>query len=148
MDVSSAQTNTPAELADRNVTTWTMWCHLAAFGGLVVPIVGNVIGPLIVWLTGRDKGAPIDCHGKEAVNFQITMTGIGFAIWLVTLVLSMISLMLPTRVAGGMMVVLGLFELVAYLALIVFWLVSVIGAGMAAYNGHKYRYHLALRLIQ
>ncbi|WP_372868593.1 DUF4870 domain-containing protein, partial [Pseudomonas sp.] len=28
---------------------WAMFCHYAAFFWFLVPMIGNVIGPLIVW---------------------------------------------------------------------------------------------------
>ena len=46
--------------------------HLAAFAGLAIPF-GNVLGPLIVWLARRDDSPFIDDHGKQALNFQLSL---------------------------------------------------------------------------
>jgi len=54
---------------DRN---WAMFCHLAALSGFVIPF-GNVLGPLIIWLIKKDTMPLVDQHGKEALNFQITV---------------------------------------------------------------------------
>jgi uncharacterized Tic20 family protein len=35
--------------------------------------LGHLLAPLIVWLMKRDESPEIDAHGKEAVNFQISM---------------------------------------------------------------------------
>ena len=48
--------------------TMAMFCHLAAFAGVVIPF-GNIIGPLVVWLIKKDSSPYIDYHGREALNF-------------------------------------------------------------------------------
>jgi uncharacterized Tic20 family protein len=54
---------------------WGMLCHLAGLAGLlpVVPAVGIVLGPLVVWLIKKETYPFVDEQGKEALNFQITM---------------------------------------------------------------------------
>lgn len=52
---------------------WAMICHLAALSGFVIPL-GNILGPLIVWLIKKDTMPLVNQHGKEALNFQITVT--------------------------------------------------------------------------
>jgi hypothetical protein len=52
---------------------WAMTCHLASFAGYVLPL-GNIIGPLVAWLMKRDEFPLVDDQGKEALNFQISMT--------------------------------------------------------------------------
>jgi uncharacterized Tic20 family protein len=54
---------------------WAMFCHLAAFAGLVpaVLVIGCVLGPLVVWLLKKNEYPFVDEQGKEAVNFQLTM---------------------------------------------------------------------------
>jgi uncharacterized Tic20 family protein len=41
--------------------------------GYVVPF-GNIIGPLVVWLTKKDESAFVAEHARQALNFQISMT--------------------------------------------------------------------------
>ena len=50
-----------------------MVCHLSALAGFLIPF-GNIVGPLIVWLIKRAEMPLVDVHGKEALNFQITVT--------------------------------------------------------------------------
>ena len=47
---------------DRNMA---MLCHLGGIMGFVIP--------LVVWLVYKDKSKFVDAHGKEVVNFQLTM---------------------------------------------------------------------------
>src|SRR2546421_9700428 len=51
---------------------WGMFCHLAAFGGFVIPF-GSIIGPLIVWSIKKDQFPFVDDQGKESLNFHITV---------------------------------------------------------------------------
>jgi hypothetical protein len=57
---------------------WAMICHLSALAGFLIPF-GNIFGPLIVWLMKRAEMPMVERHGKEALNFQITVM-IAFAV--------------------------------------------------------------------
>ena len=46
---------TPGAAVTERDRTWGMLAHLAAFGGLVLPLIGNVLGPLIVWHSWRER---------------------------------------------------------------------------------------------
>jgi uncharacterized Tic20 family protein len=65
----------PARETDPDARTWGMLCHLAGLAFLlpVVPAVGSILGPLVVWLIKKEKYAFVKEQGREAVNFQITM---------------------------------------------------------------------------
>ena len=64
---------------------WAMFCHFAAFAGLLIPF-GNLLGPLVVWQLKRESDPFIDKQGKESLNFQITVA-IAAAISLLLMVL-------------------------------------------------------------
>jgi len=51
---------------------WAMFAHLAALSGYVIPL-GSIIGPLVVWLMKRDESTMVDMHGKQSLNFQISL---------------------------------------------------------------------------
>lgn len=59
---------------DAQTRNWKIACHLASLVWLVGIPFGNIIGPLIVWLVKKDELMDVDIHGKESVNFQISMT--------------------------------------------------------------------------
>ena len=88
-----------------------------------------VILPLILWLIRRNENKFFDDHGREALNHQITMA----LYYIIAVVLSVIT----CGVAG--------FVLVP--ALIVFGLVVLILAIVAAADGRFYRYPICLRLV-
>lgn len=83
---------------------WAVLCHLSGFFGFGVPVLGHALGPLIVWLLKRNDHPFIDAVGKEAVNFQISVTiyslglactfvGIPliFVLWVVDMVLMVLA---------------------------------------------------------
>ncbi len=61
-------------LSEGEERTWGMFCHLAALANLVGPSLLNIVGPLVPWLIKRQESPWVDAHGKESLNFQITMS--------------------------------------------------------------------------
>ena len=109
-----------------NVRSWCVACHLSALAGFVIPGVGHILGPLIVWLIKRGDSPEIDAHGKEALNFQI-------------------SILIYNLVAGVLCLVLIGFALL--LVLHILNVVFVIVAALKAGEGEMYRYPLTIRLV-
>lgn len=105
---------------------WAVFCHLGGLAGLVVPGVGQVLAPLVLWLLRRDRSAFVDHHGREALNFQISMT-------------------LYAVVAAALVWLLIGFVLI--LAVLVVQFVFMVIASVAASHGELYRYPLTLRLV-
>ncbi|WP_458627161.1 DUF4870 domain-containing protein [Winogradskyella sp. PC D3.3] len=46
--------------------------HLSTFSRFVIPF-GNFIGPIVLWAANKNKSEFIDQHGKQAINFQISV---------------------------------------------------------------------------
>ena len=46
--------------------------HLSTFSRFLIPF-GNFIGPIVLWVSNKDKSEFVDAHGKQAINFQISM---------------------------------------------------------------------------
>ncbi|MGG6237835.1 DUF4870 domain-containing protein [Nodosilinea sp. AN01ver1] len=105
---------------------WAMLAHLSALSGFVIPF-GNIVGPLIVWLVKRNEMAFVADQGKEALNFNISMT----IYMLVSGVLIFVLIGIP------LIIVLGIA-----------WLVLTILAAIKANEGVAYRYPLILRLVK
>ncbi len=105
---------------------WAMACHLSAFLGYILPL-GNVLGPLAVWLFKGKEFPRVQVQGKESLNFQISIT-------------------LYFLVAGLLSVaVIGYFLMVA---ISLFSFVVIIIASVKARKQEQYRYPLAIRLIK
>jgi uncharacterized Tic20 family protein len=120
-------TTAPGAAPTENERTWGMLAHLSALVGLVFPLVGNILGPLLVWLTKRDQSAFIAAHAREALNFNITVTLAG----VVCLFLALIFI--------GFLLGMALF---------IAWLVMTLVAAIRASEGAPYHYPVSLRLIK
>ena len=46
--------------------------HLSTFSKFFIPL-GNFILPLILWMMNKDKSEFVDAHGKQAINFQLSL---------------------------------------------------------------------------
>ena len=111
----------------RKDRTWDVLCHLLALAGLIGIPFGNILGPLILWLIKREELSSVNEHGKESLNFQISMT--------------------IYTIAAGLSVLL-LIGFVLLPAIIVTNLVFVIIASVKANEGEFYRYPLSIRFIK
>jgi uncharacterized Tic20 family protein len=59
---------------DKQVRIWGMLCHATALIGIIGIPLGNIAGPLIIWLLKKNTNTFIDQQGKESLNFQLSMT--------------------------------------------------------------------------
>lgn len=104
--------------------TYAMLTHLGAVVGMFLPVVTS----LILWLVKRGQSHYVDDHGKEAVNFQITL-----------LIYGLVSIPL--------ILICGL----GYLTAIAAWVLCIVGmimAAVAAQRGQYFRYPMTVRLIR
>ncbi len=53
----------------KNIATFI---HLSTFSRFLIPF-GNFIGPIILWVANKEKSEFVDKHGKQAINFQISV---------------------------------------------------------------------------
>lgn len=108
--------------------TYATFVHLAPMlSHLAFPGVGAIIVALVMWQVGKDRSDFVDDHGKEALNFHITL-----------LIYGLVSSILIVLVVGfGML--FGVFLL---------WLIAGILATRAANLGRYYRYPMCLRLVR
>jgi uncharacterized Tic20 family protein len=77
----STQTNEPPPVSGvtPDERTWGTLAH-------VIALFAGVIGALIVWLIKKNESAFVAHHGREALNFQITMLIAGVALLLLAFV--------------------------------------------------------------
>lgn len=65
----------PAKEADKDARMWAMFCHLAGVCAFlpILPVIGGVIAPLVIWQVKKDTFGFVNEQGKEATNFQISV---------------------------------------------------------------------------
>ena len=57
---------------DTNQKNIATFIHLSTFSRFFFPL-GNIIGPLVLWVINKDKSEFVDKHGKQALNFQLSV---------------------------------------------------------------------------
>ena len=107
--------------------TWAITVHLLALLGFIGIPLGNILGPLVAWIILKKDYPMVDEQGKEAINFQISMTIYGF-----------ISALLIVVIIG--------FALV--FVVVIVDVIFVVMAAVSVSNGKPYRYPLTIRLIK
>jgi uncharacterized Tic20 family protein len=117
----------PAPATSSDIRTWCVLCHAAALLGLFFHFLGHLLGPLIVWLVKRGDSPEVDAHGKESLNFQISM-------------------LIYDAIAAILCIVL--IGIPILIALWVLNTVLVIIASIQASEGKFYRYPITIRLIK
>lgn len=106
---------------------WAVFCHLGGFALYLLPFAfGHILVPLVIWLTKRRESAFIEENGREALNFQISVT--------------------IYAIGAGVLAFL-LIGLPLLFALAVFQFVLMVIASVRASQGEVYRYPFTLRLL-
>lgn len=108
-----------ASVDDRNLA---LLMHLLA-------LFTGFVGPLVIWLVKKDDSAYLDQHGKEALNFQISLLIYSFSI----------------GVIGAITCGWGLILFLPFIGLI---LVGCIMAAMQGHRGDPCNYPLTIRLLK
>jgi uncharacterized Tic20 family protein len=112
---------------------WAMFGHLSGLCGLMFPLVGNIVGPLVIWQVKKDSMPFAAAEAKEALNFNIS-----WAIW--TLLLGIVTFIL-------LFVFIGLLLIPVAAVVSVLWIVFTVIGALRANEGKPYRYPLTLRFV-
>jgi uncharacterized protein len=127
MDQQPVPPPPPAAGASSDIRTWCVLCHAAALLGLFFHFLGHLLGPLIVWLVKRGDSPEVDAHGKESLNFQISMLIYDAVAAILCIVLIGIPLLIALWVLNTVLVII---------------------ASIQASEGKFYRYPITIRLIK
>ena len=142
----------------KNIATFI---HLSTFSRFLIPF-GNFIGPLVLWIANKDKSEFIDRHGKQALNFQISILLYAIIIGTITIPLFIFKILgnldfidfngfhdfhinlgkpSPLLYIGGGLGVLMIIAFIIELALIV-------KASLKARDGKPYDYPLTINFLK
>jgi hypothetical protein len=125
---TTAESSAPVgkEGISQNERLFAALCHFAGLPVFAPFALANIIVPLVIWLIKKDSMPFVDAHGKESLNFQLTVL-IAYAV-------------------SGVLACLGV-GIILIAAIGILHLVFPIIAGIAAYDGKAYKYPLTIRLI-
>jgi len=112
-------------MAPAEQRNWALATHLSPF---LASMVGGLsfLGPLVLYLVFRDRGAFIRHHSAEALNFQLTM-------WIGLIISFPLMLVLIGFLTAG--------------AILVAMLVCHVLGAVAANEGRDYRYPFTIRFV-
>lgn len=142
-------------------TTMATLIHLSVFTMFLVPL-GNFIFPLILWLT-RKESEFVDHHGRQALNFQISMFLyfiLLFGIGLAGILFMAFSLGIQDQLyyhntdfpfeeisrAIPFFLIIGSFAILS-LGLFILLIFTVISASLKASEGQFYNYPLSINFL-
>lgn len=130
----------PGRIVEEGVSpddrTYCVIMHLTLLGHLILPGVA-AIAPLIMWQSKKEKSAFIDDHGREALNFHLTIILYSVVLPIITVILGVITL-------GIGLIALPFVAVLPY----VLGIVGMILAVMATNRDEYYRYPMCIRMIQ
>lgn len=112
---------------------WAAGAHASAFAGAWFGGIPSFVGPLVVWLARKDKDPFAAEHGRNALNFNLSVLVYVFA--MIVFSIATIGIGLLITIPG--FILLGL----AWIAL------TLVGTIKAA-NSETYRYPLTIRFVK
>jgi len=114
----------PSNLFGLNENTYLLLMHLSQFAGFILVGLGFAL-PVIMWLTNKEN-PNVDRHGKNIVNFMISM----FIYFCISGVLILLLIGIPLMIA-----------------LAVMQFVFIIIATVKASNGEYWKYPLSIKFF-
>ena len=118
--------NSNTEIWGMDERTFLILMHVSVLSGLVVPLVGLIL-PIVMWQDGKNKSILVDEHGKNVVNWLISLT-----------IYSIVSLILCLVIIGC--VLLGI--------LILLMIIFAIIAAVKASNEIVWDYPLTIKFFK
>ncbi len=103
-----------------------MLCHLLG-------LFTGFLGPLILWIIKKDTSPFVDHHGRESLNFQLTLL--------------LVMICLVSAMAVLMLILVGILLFPVIMVVAVLALVAEILAAVAANNGDWHRYPFCIRFF-
>ena len=117
---------------ESELRNWASVLHFSLLAGYVIPMAG-IIAPIVIWQIKKAEMPEIDAHGKNAVNFMLSL--LIYAVGMVLVVLLTLGL--------GILVIL-----LPAIALAICSIVFPIIAGIKASNGEIWPYPLSIQFLR
>lgn len=117
--------STPSRLWGMDEKGYSSMMHIAQFGGMIIPVAGLAL-PIIMWISGKDDSEVVDKHGKNIVNWMISV--------LIYLAIS------------GILVVIGI-GLLGLIAVGILNIIFVIKGAIKANDGEIWEYPMTIKIL-
>lgn len=122
---------TPSQQPGSDFKQWSLILHISPLAGIVVPALGNIVAPLIIWLIKKQEIPALVEDGKGVLNAQIS-----WAIWII---------------ASGFVGAIGscfFIPPVLPLGFAIAWLVFTIIDAIKTSNGEPYSFPLTVKFLK
>jgi len=124
---------TAAQPGDGTSRAWATGAHLSALAGGFLGGIPAFVGPLVVWLARKDTDPYAAAHGRNALNFNLSV--LVYAVALVVLTLFTFGLGLVITIPLGMLLAGG-------------WLVLSIVGTLRALANETYHYPFTIPFVR
>lgn len=151
-------TNKMIDNHQKNIATFI---HLSTFARFFIPF-GNFLGPIILWITNKEKSEFIDAHGKQAINFQISILLYAMILGALTIPFFIFGLLghmdfwnfsnfdnfhIGFHKASPLLFIAGGFGFLAVIGFIL-ELIFIVIASLKARDGELYKYPLTINFLK
>ena len=146
---------------EKNTATFT---HLSALTQYFFPF-GNYIFPILIWTSKKDKSEFIDFHGKQVLNFQLSLLLYSLVLIMIAIpifIFTVFSNIPFNAIVNDHDFIINNFNIGNHIAIITVGLVAVflflllkvaeffliIYAAIKTSNGEKYQYPITIAFIK
>ncbi len=146
---------------EKNTATFT---HLSALSQYIIPF-GNYIFPIIIWTTNKDKSEFVNHHGKQTLNFQLSLLVYSLTLALIAIPIFIVTVLknIPFNEWNDHhdfvfndftfgdnigIITIGLIAVFLFFCIKVAEFFLIIYASIKASNGEKYEYPLTIPFIK
>lgn len=146
---------------EKNLATFT---HLSTLSQYCIPF-GNYIFPILIWSTNKDKSEFVDYHGKQVLNFQLSILLYSLVLAMIAIPIFIITIFSNIPLSTIMndhdfvvnnfsvenitgIVIVALIAIFIFVGLKVAEFFLIIYASVKASNGEKYKYPLTIPFIK
>lgn len=147
--------------AEKKTATFT---HLSTLSQYIIPF-GNYIFPILIWTSNKDKSKFVDFHGKQTLNFQLSLFLYTLALAFVAIPIFVFAFFNSTRFEDlenntnfvfdnlrlensvGIIIV-GFIAVLLIILLKLSEFFLIIYASVKASKGEKYNYPLTINFIK
>ena len=146
---------------EHNLATFT---HLSTLTQYFIPF-GNYIFPILIWTSKKNDSEFVDYHGKQALNFQLSLLLYSLVLAIITTPIFIIAILknIPLKaiineedflanhlsienISG--IVIVALLAVIIFAGLKIAEFILIIYASVKASNGEKYKYPFTITFIK
>lgn len=142
----------------KNIATFI---HLSTFSRFIIPL-GNFIGPIVLWAINKDKSEFVDKHGKQAINFQISVLLYALIIGTISIPFFIFKVFngidfidfngfydfhINIGKSSPLLYITGGLGILAFLGFLI-ELALIVKASLSARNGKTYEYPLTINFLK